>query len=78
MIEKVELWRSERLKRDLTPPSKICQPNCVGPEYNSYSNKISLYFPGKVIRALYLLGGFPGIAIPIEIIWQILPCADKV
>ena len=49
MSGKVESQRSERLNGGLTPPSKICQPNCVGPEseYSSYSNKISLYFLGE-------------------------------
>lgn len=43
------MQRSERLERGLTPPSKICQPNCAGPEseYSTHSNKISLYFLGE-------------------------------
>lgn len=49
-------YRNKRLRREFSPLAKFCQPNYAGAEgeRRSYSNKISLYFPGKSSMSIIL------------------------
>lgn len=81
MTGKVELQRSKSLKIVFTLPSTSASLTMLVRDWRQQlfqQDKQPFMSLGKVVWALYSLGGFPGITIPIGVNWQILPCADKV